>query len=61
MMKHIQNFDSSRLSTIRLTDSYKIKYWSKKFNLSEHELAKVIMKVGDNVEDVEKYLKGMRN
>ena len=54
------NSDKPALGKVSLMDSYKVKHWCRRFNVSEQELRDLIRKVGDRVTDIEKYLKPPR-
>jgi uncharacterized protein DUF3606 len=57
MSGHIEN--KQTMDVVRLTDDYKVKYWCRRYNLSIVVLKQVILKVGENVKDIEKHLRSL--
>lgn len=51
-----KNFNPQNAKRINICQDCEIKYWSKRYEVSEETLLYTINKVGNNISDIERYL-----
>lgn len=57
MADNLQNRGPQDRSRVNLSEDYEVKYWTKKFGVSEEALRNAVKKAGSSAEAVEKALK----